>query len=320
MKGWEFSKVNIEPGINSPETNTARGDKNQQGVNCDGSEALIVEDQALKSLRARPPFRVYLRQLWQRRHFVWADARSKALNSGRGTFLGKSWIILNPILQVAVFVIVFGLVLKVDRGMDNFIGFLVIGVIYFGFLSAGLSGGINLIQSQRNMIKSFHFPRAALALSTTLRNLIDNIPPAFVAIVLAILTQLNQPIHWTVVFVIPTFVLIHIFNLGVTLIVARLTAFIPDTKSLVQLLQRALFFVSGIFYPLSRFDTYPTLKLIMQANPIYQFLSVVRSVVLDGAVPPLSLWGYITVWSFGLLAFGLVYFWQAEARYSGVRA
>lgn len=282
-------------------------------------ESILVDDSQLRSLRTRPALPVYLKRLWNCRHFIRADARSKALHTGRGTFLGKAWIILDPLLQVMVYAVVFGLVLQTTRGVNNFVGFLIIGVIFFRFLTGGLSGGSGLIQSSRAMLSSFNFPRATLVLAVNLRQLIDNFFPAIIAVVLALLTQIGQPPHWPILLVIPLYFLVHLFALGLTLIVARITAFIPDTKSLVALLQRALFFISGIFFSVERFDSHPLLQKIMTANPFYQFLSAIRTCVLDGQVPSLNTWLYLFAWTFSLLIIGIVFFWQAESRYSSVK-
>lgn len=290
---------------------------NQGGVKED--RTILVDDSQLRVLWSRPTFFDYLVQLWRRRHFIQAEAKSKSLGTGRGTFLGKLWIVLDPLLQVAVYAIIFGLVLKVSRGIDNFIGFLVIGVIYFGFLTGGLSSGSGLIQNSKNMISSFSFPRASLAFSVNFRNMIDNIVPASVAVILALATQYDKIPSWTVVLVIPLFLILHVFTLGLILIVARITAFIPDAKPLVSLLQRALFFVSGVFFSVERFDDQPVIQEIMLANPFYKFLSAFRISVLDGEVPPLSLWIALMCWAVGAAIIGLVFFWQAEARYSGVK-
>lgn len=283
------------------------------------SSVELIDDTSLSPPRTRLPLVAYSKAVWRRRHFIYAEARSKALSSGRGMFLGKVWIVLDPLLQVVVYAVIFGLVLNVSRGMDNFVGFLILGVIFFGFLSRGISAGSGLIQSSRNMIASFNFPRASLAISANLRNLIDNLAPAVVAVVLAIFSQLDEPIHWTVIFIIPIFLMIHIFTLGTTLVIARVTAFIPDAKSLVVLLQRALFFVSGVFFTVERFDTHPYLQLLVEANPLYQFLMAVRDCVLVGDVPSVEVWLYLSAWTFGLFFLGMVFFGRAEERYSSVK-
>lgn len=280
---------------------------------------LLVEDKNLQKLEQRPSLAIYLRQIWRRRHFIRAYARSTAFGSGRDTYLGKVWIILDPALQVAVYALIFGVVLKVSRGMDNFIGFLVIGVIYFRFLSSGLSTGSGLIQKSRSLISSFSFPRAAVAFSAIFKNLLDAIVPALLAVIIALAFQWKEPISWTVTLVPIFFLLIHLFSLGTTLIVARLTAFIPDLKSLVRVVIQGLFFISGIFFSIDRFAEGSVLQTIMKLNPFYQFLSAVRICVLDGDIPPLSLWLSLLCWSSGVFLVGLVFFWRAEAKYAHVK-
>lgn len=280
---------------------------------------LLVEDKNLQKLEQRPSLAIYLRQIWRRRHFIRAYARSAAFGSGRDTYLGKVWIILDPALQVAVYALVFGVVLKVSRGMDNFIGFLVIGVIYFRFLSSGLSTGSGLIQKSRSLISSFSFPRAAVAFSAIFKNLLDAIVPALLAVIIALAFQWKEPISWTVTLVPIFFLLIHLFSLGTTLIVARLTAFIPDLKSLVRVVIQGLFFISGIFFSIDRFAEGSVLQTIMKLNPFYQFLSAVRICVLDGDIPPLSLWLSLLCWSSGVFLVGLVFFWRSEAKYAHVK-
>ena len=273
----------------------------------------------LEKLDARPPILVYIRRLWNRREFIFHQGRSRALTGGRGTYLGAIWLILNPILQVAVYAIVFGAILGVSKGMDNFVGFLVLGVVYFGFLTGGLSAGSGLIQQNRALISSFNFPRAAVPASTAVKAFIDNLIPAVVAIALALLAQIGTPPSWTVLLVVPLYILIHLFALGLTFFVSRATAFIPDLKNIVNLVTRALFFVSGVFFSIDRFDTHPTLARIVEANPFYQFLMAVRTCVLQGEIPSSQVWGYLTLWTVGTLIFGFVYFWQAEERYGTVK-
>ncbi|MHA2789461.1 ABC transporter permease [Corynebacterium sp. S7] len=280
---------------------------------------VLVADEGLHRLNVRPNIPEYLNQLWNRRHFIKAEARSKAFSTGRNTYLGKLWLILDPVLQVSFYGLVFGAILRVDRGMDNFIGFLVIGVVYFGFISKAINSGANLIQRSRNLINAFSFPRAAVAISASLRQFLDSIIPAIVAVIIALLFQLDKPVSWSVIFVVPLFVLIHLFGLGAIFIVARLTAFVPDFKSLVALGTRGLFFLSGVFFSLDRFDTHPTLKLLVEMNPIYQFLMAVRTCVLDGAIPNPEVWMYLILWSVVTVIVGFVFFWQAEERYAHVK-
>lgn len=278
-----------------------------------------IDDSELSTLRARPSLNDYLRRLWSARFFIFADARAKSFADGRGQFLGALWVVLNPLIQVATYAVIFGLVLKVSRGMDNFIGFLVLGVTFFGFISSGITAGGGLMQRSRSFLISFNLPKACVVASMNLRSIFDHIFPALMAVLVALLFQLGKPPSWTIILVVPLFLLIHIFTLGIQLAVARMTAFVPDVKSLLSVFTRMLFFLSGVFWPIERFSGHPALMTVLKANPVYQFLTAIRKCVLDGVAPMMWQWGYLTAWSVGLLVIGMVYFWGAEARYASVK-
>lgn len=294
---------------NSPESTSEKSSKV-------GTNTVLVDDTLLQRLDARPTLGIYLKQLWQRRTFIWYDARSKAFKAGKNTYLGRLWVVLEPLLQVSVYGLVFGIILQVSRGFDNFVGFLVIGVIFFGFVSKSLSAAAGLVRQSRNLITSFRFPRAAVALSTSVRLFLDSLIPAVLAVFLALLFQLDKQPTWTIALVIPLFLLMHLFNLGLLFWIGRLTAFFPDFKSLINLVNRALFFTSGVFFSIDRFDTHPVIQSFVEINPIYQFLMAIRTCVLTGTPPELTVWVYLATVSVLLAVTGFIYFWQAEERYS----
>ena len=165
------------------------------------------------------------------------------------------------------------------------------------------------------MIRAFNFPTASLAFSQTLRSAIDNLIPAAVSIVVALLLQWHTVPSWKVIFVVPLFLMIHIFGCGLLMIGARVCAQIPDVKAVVPLVTQAWFFLSGVMFTLDRFDHIPTVKQIMSHNPAYEFLSAVRNVAIYDTIPSLSEWGSLCAWTFGLFAVGFLFFWQAEDRY-----
>lgn len=282
-------------------------------------EIILVSASSLDTLQARPLLREYTRALWENRHYIVGDARARAFSTGRGMFLGAAWIILNPAIQVALYAFVFGFILKVDRGMENFIGFLIIGVVLFGFISRGLSSGVSLIQGNRGLLKSFNFPKATVALSNGLRSAFDNLPGLLLAVTAALISQYWITPTWAILLIIPLYVLMQLFLTGIILIVGRITAFVPDFGSLVSVISRVLFFTSGVFWPIERFVHDPAIAKFVMANPCYKFLETARSLVLEGVVPGASTWAILALWSIGLFTFGLIFFWKAEHRYAAIK-
>jgi len=283
------------------------------------SRLIVVEDEHLSELQTQPTLGQYAKELWQTRHFVVAYARGAALKSGQDTFLGRLWIVLDPLLQFMFYGFIFGVVLHVSKGMDNFPGFLILGVVFFRISTRGITTGMGQVQKSKALVNSFHFPRAAVIFSTAVKNFLDGIAPAIVGIALALAFQSDTPVSLTVLFVIPIYFLVQLFALGSSFIVARATAFIPDLRSLFTLMVRGLFFLSGVFFSIERFVNHETLALLMKLNPIYQVLTAVRTSVLDGHSPDLFTWMYLLGWSVGLTLVGFIFFWMAEARYGNIR-
>lgn len=275
----------------------------------------MVNTDSLQSLQTRPSFAEYCRQLWDRRVFIWTDARFKALRTTKDYRLWRTWLVLQPLLDVAFYAFLFGLILKTSRGIDNFVGFLILGVIFMRMIVGQMTQGIMLIRNSRGMIQTFSFPKASLAISQTLRSMLDNILPGVMAVLMALAAQNFSPLNWSIVLVIPLFVLLHIFGCGLMLVTARLTAVIPDTRALINFFAQAWFFLSGVMFSIDRFVDHPMLHDAMTANPAYQFLTAIRGSVLYETPPSLATWGTLIMWSIGTFLVGMIYFWQAEARY-----
>lgn len=171
------------------------------------------------------------------------------------------------------------------------------------------------MQSSRSMIRAFQFPRASIPFSTALRSLIDNVLPACVALIAAFLFQWGTWPSWTVVFVVPLFLLIHVFGCGLMMITARLTAQIPEAKTILGLVTRGLFFLSGVMFSVDRFAEHSAVHQIMSANPCYIFLTAVRDCSIYRTAPSLATWGELLAWSVGAFVIGFIFFWRAEDKY-----
>lgn len=126
--------------------------------------ARSVEPCELHEVGGRPPFREYLRQLGERRHFIMMQAWSSATHQHRGMLLGNLWMILSPILDGLMYFLIFGVVLQVSRGIENFPAFLVVGVLMFSFSARCLTSAAGSVHAGRSLVQAFSFPRASLPL------------------------------------------------------------------------------------------------------------------------------------------------------------
>ncbi|NMR20524.1 ABC transporter permease [Cellulomonas fimi] len=277
----------------------------------------VIQPGRLKSVTRRPPLGEYVAQLSARRHFVLADARGRVISGTRGTYLGTLWLILQPLLDGAVYYVIFGLLLGVSRGIDNFVGYLLIGVFLFHYTSRSLNRGAQSLIGGRNLIKAFAFPRAALPLATVAREAIALLPVIGVLLVLVLALPPTEAVTWRWLLLPLVLVLQSGFNLGLALIAARATARIPDLQHVIGFGIRFWLYGSAVFFSYDQFVDHPTLLRVLELNPMFVVLDMARDLLLYATLPDIGSWAVLLGWTVIVLGGGFVFFWRGEESYGG---
>nr|WP_277355715.1 ABC transporter permease [Cellulomonas hominis] len=232
--------------------------------------------------------------------------------------LGTAWLVLRPVLDAAVYLVIFGLVLRSDRGIENFLGYLVIGTFMFQFTVRCLSTGAMSLISGRTLMKAFAFPRAALPVATVVRETLSYVP-VLVAMVLVLFVLPEQPVlswRWALV---PLVVGLQVLmGLGLALLVARPTARVPDLQHIIGFLSRFWLYGSAVFFSYERFIQHPAALEAIQLNPMFRVLEITRDCLLYGVTPEADAWIILGVWSVSLVVLGTIVFWRGEERYGSL--
>ena len=275
--------------------------------------AVLAARHGLSRTGARPPLRVYLRSLWQRRHFALTLARSKAYARNQHSYLGQLWAVLTPLLWAGVYLFVFGLLLDTSRGVDNFAGFLVIGVFLFRFSSSAITAGGGSITRNESLITSLPFPRALLPAAVVLAELLALVPALLVLLVIVPLT--GEPVTWRWLLLPAAISLQGVFGTGVAFVAARLVAQVRDVANVIPFVIRALMYVSGVFFSLSHYAGSGRLGQALGHQPVAVYLQLGRSCLLHDAPVSASTWLWGLGWAALALVVGFVWFWRGEERY-----
>ena len=277
-----------------------------------GSETGFPE---LRPVGGRPAIGRYLQELWRRRHFVYADSRARAFSGHRDMLLGNAWLIGVPVLQGLVYFIIFGLILKTTRGIENFPGFLIIGIFLFRFTTACLNQGVASLSSSRGLTAAFSFPRAAIPLAVVVRETLSMGPVLATMALLLLVIPPGTSVTATWLLFPAVFVLHVIFNAGLVLYSARLGAAVPDLKHVINFLARFWFYASGVFFSVERFVSGGIWQSVLQSNPMYLVLDMSRDLLLYNTVPSSHSWLLLAVWAVFTPLLGFWYFWQGEETY-----
>lgn len=271
----------------------------------------------LRTLSERPPLGRYLADLWSRRSFIWTLSSAESYAKNEDNRLGQLWTILNPVLLIASYYAVFGLLLGTRGGIDNFVGFLGIGVVMFAFTSSVVTRGAKAITGNLSLVRALHFPRAILPLSVAVTEFIASIPAFVVLFGLMFATGETPDWEWLL---FPVAVLLQgIALVGVAFICARLVNISRDLANLIPVIVRLLRYVSGVFFPVVHYaQNLPSVFAdIIVYQPFALMLSLGRQALLGGEDHRIVLtdWLSMTAWAVGLAVIGLVVFWWDEARY-----
>ncbi|MEV5560971.1 ABC transporter permease [Nonomuraea wenchangensis] len=286
--------------------------------------AKLAKRYGLRRAIARPRFPVYVRQLWERRHFILTYATSRNVSKYSNSTLGQLWQVLTPLLNAAIYFLMFGLILGGSKNIENYPAFLLTGMFIFTYTQRTVTAGAKSITGNLSMIRALHFPRASLPLAYTIQELQQLAISMSVLLVLVVATGEFPTWFWLM---IPVVLLLQtMFNIGAGLVVARLGASMRDLNQLLPFITRTWLYASGVFFSIQA-KVVGSAGLpqwvadLMYLNPAASFIEWMREILIKshnpelGHHPPTMVWMSCVFWAVFALGFGFWYFWRAEERY-----
>ncbi|WP_030383216.1 MULTISPECIES: ABC transporter permease [unclassified Streptomyces] len=269
---------------------------------------------------ARPSLPEYGRQLWARRHFIRAFATAKLTAQYSQAKLGQLWQVANPLLNAAVYFLIFGILLGTKRGVPDYVPFLVTGVFVWTFTQSSIMSGTRAISGNLGLVRALHFPRAALPVSFALQQL-QQLLFSMCALVV-ILLAFGVPVSASWLLVLPALTLQFCFNAGVAMVMARWGAKTPDIAQLMPFVLRTWMYVSGVMWSIDHVmrdrDLPHAVLLALQCNPAAVYIDLMRFALIDSfhasQLPP-HVWAVATGWALLAGVGGFIYFWKAEETY-----
>jgi lipopolysaccharide transport system permease protein len=260
--------------------------------------------------------RLGLRELWQYRELLYFLTWRNILIRYKQAVLGIAWAVLNPVLTMIVFTVIFNKLLHVGSGMYGvpYPVFSFTGLLPWNLFSASLSGAGTSVVGNANVITKVYFPRLVIPSSAVLGTLPDFLLSFAVLIVL--MAAYTVAPTWHVVF-LPFFVLLALVTaLGVSLWLSALYVLFRDVQYVIPFLVQLWFFVSPVTYPTTKIPSgWPS--VIYNLNPMTGVIGGFRWALLGEQAPGHLFWlsAAMTVVVF---VGGLYYFRRMERIFADV--
>jgi lipopolysaccharide transport system permease protein len=168
----------------------------------------------------------------------------------KGTALGMVWSLLNPLLMMLVYVLVFSVIARFQ--IPRYPIFLLSGLLpWTAFAGAITSASISILING-HLVRRVKFPREFLPFSSVAANLFNLLPSLAILVALALI--LRQPLGWPLVTLPILLILQALFSLGIALVLAAVTVYFRDVEYLVGIATTVWFFGTPVIYPLNAFS------------------------------------------------------------------
>lgn len=200
--------------------------------------------------------------------------------------LGIGWTLLNPLLQLCVFVFVFSLVLPVN--IPNYSSFVFSGLLIWNWFQNSLVQAAGLITSNRSLLRQPNFPTSILPIVTVTTGLVHFLLALPVLLVFLVIDGVEPT---SVIFLLP-FLMGLQFALIVTLAypLAALNVTFRDTQHILSVLLQMLFYLIPVFYDMNSVPE--KYKIFYQINPMVIIIDSYRKVIIQGVQPD---WKYLLI-------------------------
>jgi lipopolysaccharide transport system permease protein len=263
-------------------------------------------------------FRYPAQSLWRNRSLIRSLVRRDILGRYRGSFGGAFWTVLNPLLLMATYFFVFGVVLHTRFGSDpsraGFVLYFLCGMLPWLALSEALGRAPLAILEYRNFVRKLVFPLETLPVNLALAALVTETFALGIFLLLLVATRGGVP--WTALWLPALAIPQVLFTMGLAWLLAALGVYVRDLAQINGFALTLWFFLTPICYPV---ESLPRQALpLLTRNPMYALVAAYRAIFLEGRAPAAGpLWKF---WALSLALFfaGHAVFYRLRKTFADV--
>jgi homopolymeric O-antigen transport system permease protein len=263
--------------------------------------------------------RAGVRDVQSRRRLIIYLVQADLKKTGSDTLLGNIWWVVDPLLQMLVYVIFMGVILQ--RSTPDFPLFVFCAILPWKWFDSAVKDGIQSVVSRERLIKQIYFPKIVLPVSAVAAGVVNF---AFGLIPLGGLLFLVYPQRATAwILLIPVVAAVQlVFSLAVATLLSAVNVFYRDVSNLARHVLRMWFYLSPILWGIDDMRKFAKSSHLVQdavvLNPFFQLLGSYRNLVYEGRPPEWLGLGVLAVISVLLLIVSIFVFKRVEPSFAKV--
>jgi len=235
--------------------------------------------------------RYYLELIWYK---TYADIRVEAT---RG-YLGILWWVLEPLLYMSVFYIVFGILFQ--RGGEGYVAFLLVGLTVWRWFDNTIRVGASSLIMNKGLMQQVYVPKIVFPTVTVVTNTVKFLVVLAILLVFLLFYGVVPGMTWLILPVLLGIQLL--FIVAFTWLISAIVPFIPDIRVIIDSGLTLLFFMSGIFFDLESLPS--QLADYLRLNPMAILIESYRKTLVQGVSPDWYILSAVAVFSIIVLIVG----------------
>ncbi len=250
------------------------------------------------------------KELYQYRELLKTNVQKEIRGKYKGSFLGVLWSFLNPLLMVLVYTLVFPYIMKTN--VDNYLVYLITGVIPWNFFTTCITTGCNCVWINGGIIKKVYFPREILPISVVSAGLINFLISCVIVLLFVLFggIGLSLQLLW-----LPLIAIIQsALSLGLLFVLSAINVYVRDIEYLVGFLLNLLFYATPILYTVDMFPE--KIRWVLYLNPMTTIIESYRNIFYYQQSPVLSSLMIVLGISFAILILGYLIFKKLERGFA----
>jgi lipopolysaccharide transport system permease protein len=248
-------------------------------------------------------------------YLVQADVRKK----GADTLLGNLWWVLDPLLQMAVYVVLVSVVF--DRGVEDYPIFIFAAILPWKWFQSTVQDAITSVTGADRLIRQVQFPKLVLPVASAVAGVV-NFAFGLIPLVVLMLLLYRDRLSATLLLIPLIAVVQFVFTLAVAVGLAAINVFYRDVGNLSRHALRLWFYLSPGLYAIEllrdKSENIPVVAQLLLANPFATLFTAYRDVIYGEQAPDWSALGALLLGSFILLALTTLLFKRAEPAFAKV--
>lgn len=208
-------------------------------------------------------------------------AKSQLKAEVAGSYLNWLWWVLDPFCFMLIYAFIFGYVFGAKE--PYFPVFIFIGISMWDFFNRMVTGSVKIVKNNKSIVSKVYLPKYILIVTKMWVNGFKML--ISFGIVAAMMVVWRVPLTWNIVYSIPVTVLLMLFSFGCSCWLLHYGVFVEDLANVVNIVLRMTFYLTGIFYNVSKRIPAPYGKQLVKYNPLAFFLESMRNSLLYGKTP-----------------------------------